>query len=290
MVAVVEPAVALTRSPHARGSGRDPVVDLWVAPEDWAEAFAAVDPGTPHNEARGEVWEALATLLVDRCDADVPPEQLRRALTQDEALVDAFGGAWPSRRGRAGRRPVVGAGVPAPGCAPWLAPDEVRRLQSVTRRRGRRPTCRCSTPPGSGSATRTRRGGGAARRAELAAQREGDGARRRPPGRDRRPGDDGDVDAAPEDLGASWRTPQVGDPDLLAGPFRPRRRRRGPGADRTRSRCCPALPVAQRHGRRRPGAGPGTGSRSRGASGCSGVGFDEVREATPRSTTGRRRR
>ena len=129
MVAAVEPAVALYEEPHARGSGRDPVGRPVVAPEDWAEAFAAVDPGTPHNEARDEVWEALATLLVDRCDADVPPEQLRRALTQDEALVDAFGGAWP----RLDAAELVGdlwsvPAYPAPLCS-WLAPDEVRRLQ-----------------------------------------------------------------------------------------------------------------------------------------------------------------
>ena len=38
------------------------------------------------------------------------------------------------------------------------------RCSAPTRRRGRCPTCRCSTPPGSGSATRRRRGAGAGAR------------------------------------------------------------------------------------------------------------------------------
>src|SRR3712207_9084495 len=52
--------------------------ELELSADDWAEAFEAPDPGTPHNEARVQVWEQLLTILVDRHeDDDVPADQLR---------------------------------------------------------------------------------------------------------------------------------------------------------------------------------------------------------------------
>ena len=50
--------------------------DVRVSTADWAEAFDAADPGTPHNEARDQVWDELVDILVDklsrerRCDED----------------------------------------------------------------------------------------------------------------------------------------------------------------------------------------------------------------------------
>ena len=130
MVAAVEPAVRLYEEPPTTGiEVETPYADLWLGADDWAEAFGAADPGTPHNEARDEVWDALVEILVDKCEADVPADQLKRSLAQNEALVDAFGGAWP----RVDAADLVGDlwSVPAylRRCAPWLSPDEVRRLQ-----------------------------------------------------------------------------------------------------------------------------------------------------------------
>ena len=130
MVAAVEPAVRLYEEPPTEGMEVEtPWADLWLGADDWAEAFGAADPGTPHNEARDDVWDALVAILVDTCEADVPAEQLRRSLTQNEELVDAFGGAWP----RIGAADLVGDlwSVPAylRRCAPELSSDEVRRLQ-----------------------------------------------------------------------------------------------------------------------------------------------------------------
>jgi hypothetical protein len=42
--------------------------DLWISAADWAEAFEAPDPGTPHNEARDQVREALLSNLLDDHD------------------------------------------------------------------------------------------------------------------------------------------------------------------------------------------------------------------------------
>ena len=67
-----------------------------------AEAFGAPDPGTPHNEARGQVWEELLALLLDKHrdqhdDGEVPAELLRRSLVQNRGLAEAFDRALRER-------------------------------------------------------------------------------------------------------------------------------------------------------------------------------------------------
>lgn len=131
MVAAIEPAVRFSERPPAEGLlVETPWADLWLSAADWAEAFDAPDPGTPHNEARDVVREALLGILVDQVDdEDVPADQLRRALARTTDLTHAFNRAWP----------VVEAAdlvadlwsVPAylRLCAPWLTADEVRLLQ-----------------------------------------------------------------------------------------------------------------------------------------------------------------
>ena len=103
--------------------------DIWLSSEDWTEAFDAPDPGTPHNEARDEVWNALLDILVDKHDEDVSPELVRRSLRQNGDLVTAFDKAWPVIE----PTDLVGDLWSVPAylrmCAPWLSPEEVRRLQ-----------------------------------------------------------------------------------------------------------------------------------------------------------------
>ena len=99
-----------------------PWSDIWLSPADWAEAFEAVDPGTPHNDARDEIWQALLEILVDKHDTDdeVPPELLRRALGQHLGLRETFSRVWPMIEAE----DLVGDlwSVPAylRRCAPWL--------------------------------------------------------------------------------------------------------------------------------------------------------------------------
>jgi hypothetical protein len=130
MVTAIEPAVRLYEEPQTVGMEVEtPWVDLWLSADDWAEAFQAAGSVTPHNEARDDVWEALVAILVDKCDGDVPVDQLKRALARHEALIDAFGGAWP----RIEAEDLVGDlwSVPAylRRCAPWLSSEDVKRLQ-----------------------------------------------------------------------------------------------------------------------------------------------------------------
>ncbi|ANC30372.1 RNA polymerase recycling motor ATPase HelR [Isoptericola dokdonensis] len=67
MVDALDPAVALHENPPTSTLlVETPWADVVVTPRDWAEAFAAPDPGTPHDDARDEIWSALLDLLVDQ--------------------------------------------------------------------------------------------------------------------------------------------------------------------------------------------------------------------------------
>ena len=131
MVGAIEPAVALYEEPPTEGMEVEtPWADLWLSPTDWAEAFQAPEGGTPHNEARDQIWEELVTILVDKLDDDeVPADQVRRALRQNHELTTTLTRAWPMLEAT----DLVGDLWDVPAylrrCAPWLAPEEVRRLQ-----------------------------------------------------------------------------------------------------------------------------------------------------------------
>jgi hypothetical protein len=103
--------------------------DIRLSADDWAEAFEAAEPGTPHNEARDQIWEELLTILVDRYGGDEPEDLLRRSLLRNRELRATFNRAWPLLE----PADLVGDlwSVPAylRKCAPWLSADEVRKLQ-----------------------------------------------------------------------------------------------------------------------------------------------------------------
>ena len=135
--AVVEAAVRFYEEPPvSETSISTPWADVRLSASDWAEAFEAPDPGTPHNEAREQVWERLLTILVDQHDdiqdeddGDVAAEQVRTSLQRNRDLVEAFNRAWPVLEAP----DLVGDlwSVPAylRRCAPGLAADSVRALE-----------------------------------------------------------------------------------------------------------------------------------------------------------------
>ncbi|WP_043630798.1 RNA polymerase recycling motor ATPase HelR [Nonomuraea candida] len=130
LVKAIEPAVRFYENPPAQGmTVTTPWADVWLGPEDWAEAFEAPEPGTPHNEARDRIWEELLTILADKHDEEVSPDLLRRSLLRDRELLAALNRAWPLIEAA----DLVGDLWTVPAylrmCAPWLTPDEVRRLQ-----------------------------------------------------------------------------------------------------------------------------------------------------------------
>ncbi|MFF7335324.1 RNA polymerase recycling motor ATPase HelR [Streptomyces sp. NPDC008150] len=130
LVKAIETAVRFYEEPPAQGMKvTTPWTDVWLSAEDWAEAFEAPEPGTPHNEARDQIWEELLTTLLERQDGDVPPDQFRRALRGDNELVRTLNRAWPLLEAA----DLVGDLWTVPAylrkCAPWLGPDAVRLLQ-----------------------------------------------------------------------------------------------------------------------------------------------------------------
>jgi len=131
MVAAIEPAVRLYEEPRTVGMDVEtPWGDVWLGADDWAEAFGAPDPGTSHNDARDQIWEELVAILADKLDdEDVPADQLRRSLLRNDELVTTLGKSWPLLEAA----DLVGDLWSVPAylrmCAPWLGPDDVRRLQ-----------------------------------------------------------------------------------------------------------------------------------------------------------------
>ncbi len=130
MVRAIEKAVRFYEEPPAEAmTVTTHWSDIRLSAGDWAVAFEAAEPGTPHNEARDQVWEELLTILVDKHDGDAPDELLRKALARDRELLTAFNRAWPLLEAT----DLVGDLWSVPAylrmCAPWLSRDEVRTLQ-----------------------------------------------------------------------------------------------------------------------------------------------------------------
>ena len=130
LVAAVDAAVTFYERPPAKPLRVETDWgDLWLGAADWAEAFDAPEPGTAHNEARYQIWEELLTILMDKHDGNAPADQLRKSLLQNEELRLAFSRSWPLLE----PADIVGDLWTVPAylrkCAPWLSPDQVRRLQ-----------------------------------------------------------------------------------------------------------------------------------------------------------------
>ena len=130
MVQAIEPAVSFYEKPPVKPmTVVTPWSDIWLSADDWAEAFGAPEPGTPHNEARGQIWDELIAILLDKHDGDAPEDQLRRSLMQNQELRTAFSRAWPILE----PSDLVGDLWSVPAylrlCAPWLSPEEIQRLQ-----------------------------------------------------------------------------------------------------------------------------------------------------------------
>ncbi|MFE7039018.1 RNA polymerase recycling motor ATPase HelR [Streptomyces atratus] len=130
LVKAIETAVRFYEEPPTKGMTiTTHWSDIWLSADDWAVAFEAAGPGTPHNDARDQIWEELLTILVDKHDGDASADLLRKSLLQNRELLTAFDRAWPLLEAA----DLVGDlwSVPAylRKCAPWLGPDDVSRLQ-----------------------------------------------------------------------------------------------------------------------------------------------------------------
>src|SRR5947209_10025920 len=132
IVTAVEAAVRFYEEPPATGmTVTIHEYDIRLTADDWAEAFEAPDPGTPHNEAREQVWDALLTILVDahEADEDVSDDEVRRTLARNRELRAALERAWPPLEATDLVADLWSVPAYLRTCAPWLSPDEVRALQ-----------------------------------------------------------------------------------------------------------------------------------------------------------------
>ncbi|MCU1615086.1 MAG: Superfamily and helicase-like protein [Frankiales bacterium] len=135
LVEAIETAVRFYEEPPPRGMTLETDwSEIRLSADDWAEAFAAPEPGTQHNEARDQIWEELVTILMDKDDGEASTDLLRTSLLQNEELRTTFNRAWPLLEAA----DLVGDlwSVPAylRTCAPWLSPEDVRALQRADAR------------------------------------------------------------------------------------------------------------------------------------------------------------
>ncbi|MFF6980596.1 RNA polymerase recycling motor ATPase HelR [Streptomyces sp. NPDC008343] len=137
LVKALEKAVRFYEEPPTKGmTVTTHWSDIWLSATDWAVAFEAAEPGTPHNEARNQVWEELLTILVDKHqgdasgdDAHVSPDLVRRSLRQNRELLTAFNRAWPLLEAADLVSDLWSVPAYLRLCAPWLSRDEVQKLQ-----------------------------------------------------------------------------------------------------------------------------------------------------------------
>ena len=130
LVKAIEAAVRFYEEPPTKGiTVQTHWSGIWLSADDWAEAFESPEPGTPHNEARGQIWEKLLTILMDSRDDNVPADLFRRSLLRNDELRTTFSRAWPLLEAA----DLVGDLWSVPAylrmCAPWLSPEDVWKLQ-----------------------------------------------------------------------------------------------------------------------------------------------------------------
>ncbi|HEY6315543.1 MAG TPA: RNA polymerase recycling motor ATPase HelR, partial [Streptosporangiaceae bacterium] len=136
LVQAIEPAVRFYENPPANPmTVETPWSRIRLSAADWTEAFEAPEPGTPHNEARDQIWEELLTILMDKHDDnDAPADLLRKSLLQNRELRTALNRAWPLIEPADLVADLWSVPAYLRLCAPWLSPDEVQKLQRADAR------------------------------------------------------------------------------------------------------------------------------------------------------------
>jgi DNA helicase IV len=130
LVKAIETAVRFYEEPPRTATTvGTPWSELRLSADDWAEAFEAAEPCTPHNQARDQVWEELLTILVDSYGGDASPDLLRRSLRQNRDLLATFNRAWPLLDAADVVADLWSVPAYLRKCAPWLSPEDVRTLQ-----------------------------------------------------------------------------------------------------------------------------------------------------------------
>ncbi|GAB18100.1 hypothetical protein GOEFS_046_00560 [Gordonia effusa NBRC 100432] len=102
--------------------------DVVVTTADWVQAFDAPQTGTPHNEAREDIWQELIDIATDRYPG-IPGQELVAALRSSVELVAALNRGWPMLNAT----DIVGDLWTVPAylrmCAPWLSVHDREMLR-----------------------------------------------------------------------------------------------------------------------------------------------------------------
>ncbi|WP_157762033.1 RNA polymerase recycling motor ATPase HelR [Nocardia yamanashiensis] len=130
LVGAIDAAVKFYETPPKKGMtvGTD-WADVWLSPSDWAEAFDAPEPGTPHNEAHEQIWEVLVSILADKHDDDIPLDELRESLWRNKELRRELNNGWTLIEAADLVADLWSVPAYLRKCAPWLTAEEVRKLQ-----------------------------------------------------------------------------------------------------------------------------------------------------------------
>jgi hypothetical protein len=130
MVGAIETAVRFYEEPPTDDLPvPTPWSELHLSAADWAEAFDAAEPGSAHNEARETVREALIAILLDQDGGTAPAGPLRQSLLRHRDLNAALSKAWPLIEAADLVADLWSVPAYLRLCAPWLAPDQVGRIQ-----------------------------------------------------------------------------------------------------------------------------------------------------------------
>ena len=129
MVKAIETAVRFYEEPPTKAitvTAGD--ADLRLTAADWTEAFEVPGPGSPHNEAREEVWTELLTILIDRYEGEETTDFVRAELARNRELAATFNRAWPLLDPADLVSDLWQVPAYLRKCAPWLSADEIRAL------------------------------------------------------------------------------------------------------------------------------------------------------------------
>jgi hypothetical protein len=130
LVKAIEAAVRFYENPPTSPMMVEtPWSGIELTPADWAEAFDAAEPGTPHNEAREAIWAELVTIAAESHTGDAPADQLRRSLQQNRELRAALNRAWPLIEPADLVSDLWTVPAYLRKCAPWLSREDVEKLQ-----------------------------------------------------------------------------------------------------------------------------------------------------------------
>ncbi len=131
MVRAIEAAVGLYEEPPvAAMTVETDWAEFRVTADDWAEAYAAAEPGTAHNEARDQILGELVGILLERHGQDEDASELvRESLLDSRELRATLNRAWPMLDPAEVVADLWSVPAYLRRCAPWLSPDEVRMLQ-----------------------------------------------------------------------------------------------------------------------------------------------------------------